>query len=106
MINWAWVAGFYEAEGNIETHKVKGVDHYPALTIVQSNREVLSRILAFVRYGKIYPRRHKKKKHHSKSWMFRLAGKPKIISFFKRIKPYMNHPEKIKQFDRVLERMS
>lgn len=59
MINWDYIAGFFDGEGNINVSKTKNYKNGEhnitiAIRIYQTSRDVLEKIKDFIGYGTIY----------------------------------------------------
>jgi len=83
MINWSYLAGFFDGEGSI-THNGKGF----RITIPQTNLEVIKKIQQFTKYGNVLSI-SKRKSHWKDSWIYYIARQKDILFFLKRIFPHL-----------------
>ncbi|MFA6526072.1 MAG: LAGLIDADG family homing endonuclease [Candidatus Buchananbacteria bacterium] len=80
MINWHYIAGFFDGEGSI-TYNGKGY----RVTISQTNKEVLDQIRDFSGIGGVIAVT-KRKKHWKQSWVYYVAKQKDVDIFLKKIR--------------------
>ena len=97
MINWRWLAGFWEGEGSCGTYKT--TKHYYTLqvSITQKNIKVLRKIKVFLGYGNLLIRKHKKEKY---GYLYFWGNNARY--FLNKILIYSNHSDKRKQINKAL----
>ena len=88
-MNWAYIAGFFDGDGNLHLNFVKNKTQLQLLCrIYNSNIEVLEKIKEFIGYGQIYSH-----KRINKDWAvvhgLTMAKKKDVFSFLKNISPYL-----------------
>jgi len=98
---WAYVAGFYEGEGTCGFYYDKWTKRSRLkANIVQSNREILLRIRDFIGFGGV-SNGVKSDWSIKNIYQFQISN-AKARLFLKKILPYCQHPEKIKQIEDAL----
>jgi hypothetical protein len=82
-MDWSYIAGFFDGEGNLHLNFVKNKSNLQLICrIYSSEREILDEIIKFTNYGKIYQK---------KGGVFELAilKKSEVANFLKNIYPYL-----------------
>ncbi|KKN39998.1 hypothetical protein LCGC14_0737690 [marine sediment metagenome] len=63
-MNWSYIAGFFDGEGNFHIGRIKmnsgKIAHYLQIRFYNSNKELLERIKKFLGYGWIFTRTREK----------------------------------------------
>jgi len=89
-MDWRYLAGFFDGEGNINALKVKRW-YFFQIRIYSTDKWILEKIVKFLGYGIIYARR--RVKHHNVVYELYLTKKEEIKRFLKNITPYLNLKE-------------
>ena len=95
-MNWVWIAGFFEGEGNVQLLK-KGTRHTGRATIGQKDKRPLQAIndylvelgysTSFYQRPKSWDKRYKK--YRDPIWVLALNTRDQVIEFYEEIIPYL-----------------
>ena len=85
MIDWGYVAGFFDGEGNLHRDKFKSTVH---LRMDNTSKEVLEKIQIFTGYGQI-SNRGRQKPHHKDRFRLTVADHSKVLNMLEKMLPYL-----------------
>lgn len=90
-MNWAWVAGIFEGEGNINITKPQGNKRAKVrITIAMTDEDVIDRLLEVTGVGTKDERRvDEKNPKHSRIYFWRIGRREEVAEFLTAILPYL-----------------
>ena len=90
-MTWEYIAGFFDGEGSI-IHKRTGY----ALSVSQTNEEVLNEIQHFTGVGNVYPL-SKRKSHWKDAWVYCVTDYRGTLKVLKGMLPHLIVKQKLAQ---------
>jgi hypothetical protein len=105
-IEAAWLAGFFDGEGSISKSRVTNghslKEHtYWKLSIPNTSKEALKKVIRVTGIGKTSPR-SKDKKHHKQLWLWQVHAVKEIQDIARQILPYVEIREKLKRLSSAI----
>ena len=85
-MNWEYLAGFFDGEGNINLIKVKKW-YFFQVRIYNTNEEILKEIVNFLAYGRVYHRRRSDRRNDM--YELYLAKKEYVQKFLEGVYPFL-----------------
>lgn len=85
MINWGYVAGFFDGEGNLHRDRLTSTVQ---LRFDNTCEEAVREIQKFIKYGRI-SNRGREKPHHKGRFRLTIANHSEVLEVLEKMLPYL-----------------